>query len=111
MPDTVHPEATVTLHPGDTLVVFSDGVLDVHPELEEDVVGAARRLLEGAESVQDMAERIATNPQAKVMDDVTVVVLRREAAPTSAAAGEAQDALGEDVAQDLRGAGLDRVRL
>jgi PAS domain S-box-containing protein len=111
MPGTKHPEASVTLQPGDTLVVFSDGVLDLHPELEEDVVGAARRLMKGAESVQEMAERIATNPQARVMDDVTVVVLRREAAPTSAAAGKAKDALGEDVAQNLGGAGLDRVRL
>jgi hypothetical protein len=126
MAGTRHPEASVTLHPGDTLVIFSDGVLDLHPELEEDVVGAARRLLKGAESVEEMAERIATNPQARVMDDVTVVVLRRELAHTpsptlpasgrerpqlSAAARKAQDALGEDVAQDLGGAGLDRVRL
>jgi hypothetical protein len=35
------------------------------------------KLLEGATSAQEMAERMSTNPEAHVMDDVTAVVLRR----------------------------------
>jgi serine phosphatase RsbU (regulator of sigma subunit) len=77
IPDTSYPEASVTMRPGSSLVIFSDGVLDVHPELEEDIVGATVKLLEGAASAQEMAERLSTNPEANVMDDVTVVVLHR----------------------------------
>jgi PAS domain S-box-containing protein len=77
VPDTTYSEASVTMRPGSTLVVFSDGVLDVHPELEEDVVGATVKLVEDTASVQEAAERVSTNPDAQVMDDVTVVVLHR----------------------------------
>jgi PAS domain S-box-containing protein len=71
-------QASVTLNPGDALAVFSDGVLDVHPDLEKDLEGTATKLLAGAETVQEMAERLATNPKATITDDVTVVVLRRQ---------------------------------
>jgi PAS domain S-box-containing protein len=78
-----YEELSATLEPGDTLVVFSDGVLDVHPGLEGrlETVG---ELLAGTGSAQEMAERLASGPGA-VADDVTVVVLRRQ--PVRAAAG------------------------
>ena len=71
-----YEELSATLEPGDTLVVFSDGVLDVHPGLEGrlETVG---ELLAGTGSAQEMAERLASGPGA-VADDVTVVVLRRQ---------------------------------
>jgi serine phosphatase RsbU (regulator of sigma subunit) len=72
-----YTELSLSLRPGDALLVFSDGVLDVHPDLEQDLEGTAAALLAGAETAQEMAERLATNPESRVMDDVTVVALRR----------------------------------
>jgi serine phosphatase RsbU (regulator of sigma subunit) len=73
---TPHPESSVTLRPGEALVVFSDGVLDVHPQLEGSLEWAAE-LLDGAQNGQQIAERLSTNPEARIQDDVTVVALRR----------------------------------
>jgi serine phosphatase RsbU (regulator of sigma subunit) len=75
-----HRESSLTLRPGDSLVAFSDGVLDVHPELDArdaEMETAAAAVLRGAGSVAAMTERLMTNPQARTEDDVTVVVLRR----------------------------------
>jgi PAS domain S-box-containing protein len=74
----VYEESSVRLAPGDTLVLFSDGVLDVHPELEAGLE-VTRDLLAGAGTAREMAERLASGPGA-VNDDVTVVVLRRHPA-------------------------------
>jgi PAS domain S-box-containing protein len=63
------------LGPGEALVVFSDGVLDVHTRLEGHLE-AAGDLLAGAGSAREMAERLASGPGTPA-DDVTVVVLRR----------------------------------
>jgi PAS domain S-box-containing protein len=69
-----YAQFSLTLRPGEALVVFSDGVLDVHPDVQE----TAGALLAGATSAQEMAERLATNPESTITDDVTVVVLRRQ---------------------------------
>jgi PAS domain S-box-containing protein len=68
-------ESELTLERGETLVVYSDGVLDVHPELEgrPEAVG---ELLRGAESAGEMAERLVTGP-GTAADDVTVLVVSR----------------------------------
>jgi len=68
-------ESELTLERGETLVVYSDGVLDVHPELEgrPEAVG---KLLWGAESAGEMAERLVTGP-GTATDDVTVLVVWR----------------------------------
>jgi hypothetical protein len=82
-----YEELSARLEPGETLVVFSDGVLDVHPGLEErmETVG---ELLAGAGSAQEMAERLASGPGV-VADDVTVVVLRRQPVLAGALPGPA----------------------
>jgi PAS domain S-box-containing protein len=68
-------EVEERLEAGEALVVFSDGVLDVHPELGERLEAAGERL-EAAGSAEEMVERLASGPGAAA-DDVTVVVLRR----------------------------------
>jgi PAS domain S-box-containing protein len=80
-----YEELSARLEPGDALVVFSDGVLDVHPGLEErlETVG---ELLAEAGSAQEMAERLASGPGV-VADDVTVVVLRRHPVPAGTRSG------------------------
>jgi PAS domain S-box-containing protein len=71
-----YEEQTVRLEIGEALVLFSDGVLDVHPELETRLEAVAE-LLAGARSAGEMAERLVTGPGAAA-DDVTVVVLVRK---------------------------------
>jgi serine/threonine protein phosphatase PrpC len=66
----------MTVRPGDSLVVFSDGVLDLYPELERPELAAD--LLRGAVTAQEMADRLAGDPEApRATDDITVIVLRR----------------------------------
>ena len=55
-----------------------DGVLDVHPELEERLEAVAG-LLDGAATAREMAERLVTGP-GTAADDVTAVVLLRRPA-------------------------------
>jgi serine phosphatase RsbU (regulator of sigma subunit) len=75
--DQRYSELSFSLRPGDALLVFSDGVLDVHPDLEQDMEGTTAALLAGATTAREMAERLATNPRSTVLDDVTVIALRR----------------------------------
>jgi len=67
----------VTLNQGDTLVVFSDGLLDLRPDLATKEVPLpvdARR----AASVQGMVDILATGSRDRDLpDDVTVLALRR----------------------------------
>ena len=80
LPDQRYAESRARLRPGDSLVAFSDGVLDIHPELDardREMEAAAAALLKGAESIEEMAERLTTNPDLQAGDDVAVVVLRR----------------------------------
>jgi serine phosphatase RsbU (regulator of sigma subunit) len=67
----------VTLNPGDTLVVFSDGLLDLRPDLATKEVPLpvdSRR----ATSVQGMVDILATGSRDRDLpDDVTVLALRR----------------------------------
>jgi len=69
-------EATVLLEPGEALVIFSDGVLEVDAAM----VDASRvaELMHGADSAQIMADRLTAQAPAKqLIDDFTVLVLRR----------------------------------
>jgi serine phosphatase RsbU (regulator of sigma subunit) len=67
----------VTLNPGDTLVVFSDGLLDLRPDLAtKDVLLPfdARR----ASTAQEMVDILAHGARDKeLFDDVTVLALKR----------------------------------
>jgi serine phosphatase RsbU (regulator of sigma subunit) len=67
----------VVLNSGDTLVVFSDGLLDLRPDLATKDVPlplAARR----APSAQGIVDILATGSRDRDLpDDVTVLALRR----------------------------------
>ena len=75
--DTSFTPGKVALNPGDTLVVFSDGLLDLRPDLATKEVPlplAARR----AAHVQEMVDILAAGSRDKELsDDVTVLALRR----------------------------------
>lgn len=76
-PDTQFLIGKVTLNPGDTLVVFSDGLLDLRPDLATKDVQLpydARR----AKTVDEMVEILARGAREKeLFDDVTVLALRK----------------------------------
>jgi PAS domain S-box-containing protein len=68
-------EGEATLEPGDSLVVYSDGLVETE--------AGTRRLrdlapeLEGAEGAAEMVERLVGGIDRQLSDDVTVAVLRR----------------------------------
>jgi phosphoserine phosphatase RsbU/P len=76
-PDTQYVSGRVMLNPGDSLVVFSDGLLDLRPDLatkEVQLPGDVRR----AGSAQEMVEILARGARDRALaDDVTVLALRR----------------------------------
>jgi serine phosphatase RsbU (regulator of sigma subunit) len=77
LPDISFTPGRVILNPGDTLVVFSDGLLDLRPDLAtKDVplpVGARR-----AAHAQEMVDILAAGSRDRDLpDDVTVLALRR----------------------------------
>jgi serine phosphatase RsbU (regulator of sigma subunit) len=76
-PDTQFVVGTVTLNPGDTLVVFSDGLLDLRPDLatkEVQIPYEARQ----AGSASEMVDILARGSENRdLFDDVTVLALRR----------------------------------
>ncbi len=76
-PDTQFVTGRVTLEPGDSLVVFSDGLLDLRPDLatkEVQLPYEARR----AGTAQEMVDILAHGARDKdLFDDVTVVALKR----------------------------------
>lgn len=79
LPDEQWPEVYTHLRPGDAMVCFSDGLLDLYPSIEEafaDVVGVVSAAPTAAAAVahfEAMARRSA------VADDVTMFVLHRPA--------------------------------
>jgi serine phosphatase RsbU (regulator of sigma subunit) len=77
LPENSFTPGTITLNPGDTLVVFSDGLLDLRPDLATKDVPlpvAARR----AAHVQEMVDILAAGSRERELpDDVTVLALRR----------------------------------
>jgi len=76
-PDSKFAVGTAHLEPGDTLVVFSDGLIDLRPDLATKDVHLpydARR----APSVQELVDILAQGSRSRVLeDDVTVLALRR----------------------------------
>jgi phosphoserine phosphatase RsbU/P len=77
LPDTSFSPGKVTLERGDTLVVFSDGLLDLRPDLATKDVPLpveARRAAHAQEMVDILA---AGSRDQELPDDVTVLALRR----------------------------------
>jgi serine phosphatase RsbU (regulator of sigma subunit) len=71
------PQSAIGLAPGDSLVVVSDGVLDVFDSVESftEAVGSATRGQASAQAASDAI--LALAPAESAEDDVTVVVVRR----------------------------------
>jgi serine phosphatase RsbU (regulator of sigma subunit) len=66
------------LDPGDTLLVVSDGLLDILPE-RDDVLEAARNLALSPRTADEMCDRVLQGSVGhQVTDDLTVLVIRRE---------------------------------
>jgi serine phosphatase RsbU (regulator of sigma subunit) len=80
-PDTRFAAGSAALSPGDSLVVFSDGLLDLRPDLatrDVQLPVEARR----AGSAQEMVDILAGGARGKdLSDDVTIVALKRLARP------------------------------
>jgi serine phosphatase RsbU (regulator of sigma subunit) len=76
-PDSQYLAGKATLHPGDTLVVFSDGLLDLRPDLatkEVKLPYEARR----AGTAQEIVDILAKGSRNRELsDDVTVLALKR----------------------------------
>jgi serine phosphatase RsbU (regulator of sigma subunit) len=76
-PDTQFVSGRVSMQPGDSLVVFSDGLLDLRPDLatkEVQLPYEARR----AGTAQEMVDILAHGARNKdLFDDVTVLALKR----------------------------------
>jgi sigma-B regulation protein RsbU (phosphoserine phosphatase) len=74
---TQWPQSGLELAPGDSLVVVSDGVLDVFDSVE-DFTAAVQQATQGIGSAQAASSAImALAPAETAEDDVTVVVVRR----------------------------------
>jgi len=83
-PGTQWPKAELDLAPGDSLVVVSDGVLDVFESVES-FTDAVQQATQSAGSAHEASNSImALAPAESAEDDVTVVVVRR--LPVAAAA-------------------------
>ena len=76
-PDSLFAVGAATLNPGDALVVFSDGLLDLRPDLATKDVPLpyeARR----AGSAQELVDILAQGSKGRdLFDDVTVLALKR----------------------------------
>jgi PAS domain S-box-containing protein len=73
----VYQEGTILFAEGDTLVIYSDGLVDARQELALDSQTLARHL-DGAASAQEMVGRLMelTEQEGPLPDDVTVLVVR-----------------------------------
>jgi phosphoserine phosphatase RsbU/P len=73
----IYEEGSVGFAKGDTLVLYSDGLIDAKPELALNNTLLAETL-EGAANAQEMVERLIglTQPQGPLPDDMTVLVAR-----------------------------------
>ncbi|GAB4177359.1 MAG: response regulator [Roseiflexaceae bacterium] len=71
-------QGSVHLHPGDSLILFSDGLLDPWPTLARNYAALAD-LLEQIESAKAIVDRLLALPSliGPTSDDLTVVALRR----------------------------------
>jgi PAS domain-containing protein len=77
LPEQAYQQGTVTLAPGDALVVYSDGLVDARPELALTPDAFAGQL-EGAASALEIVDRLVAlaAPAGPLPDDLTLVVLR-----------------------------------
>ena len=79
MPGTEWDQATLTLEAGDTLLAFSDGLLDLHPEPLPQALQEIAATVSGAADADETVRLFAARARRAALldDDVTVVVVRR----------------------------------
>jgi PAS domain S-box-containing protein len=76
--DAEYPVGTTTLEPGDTLVIYSDGLPDARPDLPLDVEGVAAQIgdLPDAQTKLEQLVSLVSDIQARP-DDLTLILLHR----------------------------------
>jgi serine phosphatase RsbU (regulator of sigma subunit) len=74
---TVYEEQQVQMEPGDMLLVFTDGVVEINDVTIE--VAEVLKGLEGADSAAEAVARLVETVKGQQGDDVTVLALRRMA--------------------------------
>jgi serine phosphatase RsbU (regulator of sigma subunit) len=74
--DEIYQEGSFDFGKGDTLVVYSDGLIDALPEQSLDNEALAD-VLNGTKSAEEMVEKLTglVPPEVSVPDDLTVMVL------------------------------------
>jgi PAS domain S-box-containing protein len=88
LPDATFTEGMTRLEPGDTLVLYSDGLPDSRPELRLDPVGVAEQFGElkdaqaKLEKLVSMVVDVETRP-----DDLTLLLVRRQEEPSPVSGG------------------------
>jgi serine phosphatase RsbU (regulator of sigma subunit) len=75
LPEEQFEEQQVQLEPGDTLIVYSDGLVERDDYAVD--LDVYQDDLDSAESADDLVRRLLGRMPAFLPDDVTVVVLRR----------------------------------
>src|SRR5207237_4243333 len=77
--EAVYEEGQVTMEPGDTLLAYTDGLV----EIGDQTIGLPQLMgeLEGAGGAEDRVERLVGRVLGQQGDDVTVVLLQRTVAP------------------------------
>lgn len=77
MPDEEYQEGSLVLEPGDTLIMYSDGLMDARSDPSLDAPTLISRL-ESTTSAQDMVNQLVrlVGPMVPLADDLTIVVLR-----------------------------------
>jgi sigma-B regulation protein RsbU (phosphoserine phosphatase) len=99
--DEVFHEGVVSLLPGDSLIVYSDGLVETD-EHTSDLGDFERELAEAADADEMVGRLMERTPQ-RHSDDVTVVVLRRLPGPRMEAGSSARRAGDEVPAGALTG--------
>jgi PAS domain S-box-containing protein len=76
--DTCYQEGHTVLEPGETLVIYSDGLPDARPDLSLDHGGVAAQL-NGAVNVEEQLERLVAPATAggSLPDDLTIIIVHR----------------------------------
>jgi PAS domain S-box-containing protein len=80
---TVYEEQQVQMEPGDMLLVFTDGLVEINDVTIE--VAEVLKGLEGAGTAAEAVARLVETVKGQKGDDVTVIALRRMAEPAAAA--------------------------
>jgi serine phosphatase RsbU (regulator of sigma subunit) len=79
MPDAVYTEGRAVLAPGDTLLLYSDGLPDARPDLALDMAGVAAHVMGVQEARAKLDHLVAlVETGGSRPDDLTLVVVERE---------------------------------